>query len=66
MKRWQNHTSRETLRQLRYYKRGAFCQEVREGADTWRFELTPDGRAFYEREWARYRELYPEVDAPEP
>jgi hypothetical protein len=29
------------LRQLRYDKRGAFCQEVREGPDTWRFELTP-------------------------
>ena len=28
--------------------------------------ITTAGRALYEREWARYRELYPDVHAPEP
>ena len=28
--------------------------------------ITAKGRAFYVDQWARYRELYPDVDAPEP
>jgi hypothetical protein len=28
--------------------------------------MTDAGRALYEREWARYRELYPDIEAPEP
>ena len=31
-----------------------------------RLRITPDGRERYERERARYHELYPDVDAPEP
>ncbi len=31
-----------------------------------RYRITSYGRAYYEREWARYRELYPNVEAPPP
>jgi hypothetical protein len=32
----------------------------------WAMVITTTGKTLYEREWARYRELYPDVDAPEP
>jgi hypothetical protein len=32
----------------------------------WQMVITAAGRDLYEREWARYRELYPDVEAPEP
>jgi hypothetical protein len=35
-------------------------------ASTYRLRITPFGETYYRREWARYRALYPEVDAPEP
>ena len=28
--------------------------------------MTAAGRALYEREWARYSELYPHIEAPSP
>ena len=31
-----------------------------------RYRITAAGRAYYEQEWASYRELYPDVDAPAP
>lgn len=62
---WRNRTTWETLRRLLEYKWGALCHEVH-FISGGRYELTPYGRAYYEREWARYRELYPDVDAPEP
>ena len=31
-----------------------------------RVHITANGRALYREEFARYRELYPDVDAPEP
>jgi hypothetical protein len=30
------------------------------------YYITAFGRAYYEQEWQRYRELYPDVEAPEP
>jgi hypothetical protein len=62
---WQDRTTWETLRCLLEYKWGALCREACEGYE-WRYELTPFGRAYYEQEWAFYRKLYPDVDAPEP
>jgi hypothetical protein len=35
------------------------------GWNTW-LRLTPFGEEYYHDNWQRYRELYPEVDAPEP
>ena len=32
----------------------------------YRIHITGAGWALYEREWARYRELYPDVEAPDP
>ena len=32
----------------------------------YRIHITGAGWVLYEREWARYRELYPDVDAPDP
>jgi hypothetical protein len=53
--------------------RGALIEEVDArghpglGIGPYRLRITANGRALYESEWARYRELYPEVaDAPEP
>ncbi len=31
-----------------------------------RYRITSAGRYYYEQEWARYRELYPAVEAPAP
>ncbi len=31
-----------------------------------RYRITAAGRAYYEHEWARYRALYPDIEAPEP
>ena len=61
---WHNRTTWETVRRLEDYRWGALCHDV--GGFTMRYGLTPFGRAYYERERVRYRELYPDVDAPEP
>jgi len=52
---------------LREYKWGALIsQHVWELPRDGRLRITAAGRALYEREWACYRELYPDVDAPQP
>ena len=65
-----------TWLRLRDYKRGALIEERASGSwsnpatgssgSRYRIHITGAGWALYEREWARYRELYPAVDAPEP
>jgi hypothetical protein len=63
-----------TWLRLRDYKAGALVEEFkakwRELGHSieaiYRIRLTPFGRELYRREHARYRELYPEVDAPAP
>jgi hypothetical protein len=58
-----------TWLRLRDYKPGALIEEYHTGgfalASYW-IRLSKFGEAYYEREWQRYRDLYPEVDAPEP
>jgi hypothetical protein len=61
---------------LRDYKRGALIEERASGlwhnpatgssGSRYRLNITGAGWARYEREWARHRELYPDVDAPNP
>jgi hypothetical protein len=66
---WHNRVKDETIRRLEEYKWGALCRVVFGSAGAFGeacIDLTPFGRQYYEREWARYRELYPDVDAPEP
>jgi hypothetical protein len=65
-----------TWLRLRDYKWGALVEERASGTDRndatgtvhtiYRIGITTAGRALYEREWARYRELYPDVHTPEP
>jgi len=58
-----------TWRRLETYKWGALTEQRHvPGAaySDWRTYITANGRALYEREWARYHELYAEVDAPPP
>jgi hypothetical protein len=69
------HISWRTWLRLRDYKAGDLVQEQRVSqplfpGDTlpsaYRLRITPFGEAYYWREWARYRALYPDVEAPEP
>lgn len=52
--------------------RGALVEEIDArghvglGIGPYRLRITANGRALYDQEWARYRELYPDVEAPEP
>ena len=65
-----------TWLRLRDYKRGGLVEEVPgisycnppagPSRTVYRLRITSAGRALYEREWARYQELYPDVEAPEP
>ena len=66
-----------TWERLRDYKWGALVEErpskyvrneaTASGWTVYRMWITAAGRALYEREWARYRELYPDVvEALEP
>jgi hypothetical protein len=59
-----------TWQRLEDYKSGALVEQRRGTTPQeywhWRYYITPAGKALYEREWARYRELYPDVDAPQP
>lgn len=57
-----------TLLRLRDYKPQPLMEEFPdpEVSTIARMRLTPFGRAYYRRAWARYRALYPEVDAPPP
>jgi hypothetical protein len=55
-----------TLLRLRDYQPQPLMEEFSGPWNTTRLRLTPLGRAYYEREWARYHALYPDVDAPQP
>lgn len=59
-----------TWLRLRDYKAGALMQEASKWDDLGRYRygatITPFGRQFYEQNWKKYRDLYPDVDAPEP
>ena len=65
-----------TLLRLRDYSSGALMEEYRAQlpyrADLRytpresRMRITLFGRDYYAREWARYKALYPGVDAPQP
>jgi hypothetical protein len=54
-------------RRLRDYTAGALVSEhgLRPPYDH-RLRITAAGRALYEQEWGRYRELYPHIEAPAP
>jgi hypothetical protein len=61
--------------QMRDFENGALvveepgtwsCHPSRRCLTTWSRRITPDGCFLYKREWARYRELYPDVEAPAP
>jgi hypothetical protein len=63
------HIVERTWQRLLEYKRGALVEErpLRHlGYPVRRMHITADGRALYHDQWARYRELYPDVQAPEP
>lgn len=57
-----------TLLRLRDYTPQPLMEEFHDPQNQLhaRMRLTSFGRAYYQNEWARYRELYPNVDAPEP
>jgi hypothetical protein len=57
-----------TLLRLRDYQPEPLMEQyhIYQPTDHWRIRITPYGRSYYEQEWARYHELYPEVEAPEP
>jgi hypothetical protein len=57
-----------TLRRLEEYKPGRLIEQRRhsnKGYGT-SFYITAFGCDYYAREWARYKALYPNVDAPQP
>ncbi len=66
----------KTWLRLRDYRDGPLIEEYQTPGrynastgtryDTYWLRLTPFGEQFYRENWQRYRELYPEVDAPEP
>jgi hypothetical protein len=55
-----------TLIRLRDYRPQPLMEEFSGPWNTTRLRLTLFGREYYEREWAHYRELYPDVEAPQP
>lgn len=59
-----------TIRRLDEYKpkplAEAWHPTRHRGLDHFERRITEAGRAYYEREWARYRALYPDVEAAEP
>lgn len=69
------HSAWRTWLRLRDYQAGDLVKEQRGSqhtlpggayGETYRLHITPFGEAYYHREWARYRALYPDVDAPAP
>ncbi len=65
------HIGERTWQRLLEYKQGALVEERGTGKyfdhrQIRRMYITANGRALYREEFARYRELYPDVDAPEP
>jgi hypothetical protein len=55
-----------TLLRLRDYRPQPLMEAFSGPWNTTRLRLTSFGHEYYEREWARYRALYPDVDAPQP
>jgi hypothetical protein len=55
-----------TLLRLRDYQPQPLMEEFGGPWNTTRMRLTSFGHEYYEREWAHYRELYPDVEAPQP
>lgn len=58
-----------TWLRLRDYKSGALVKETgkwQNGKYIYGVQITDFGERFYEENWTRYRELYPEVNAPAP
>jgi hypothetical protein len=65
------HIGERTWQRLLEYKRGALVEErdageYRDHRQVRRMHITANGRALYREEFERYRELHPDVDAPEP
>ncbi len=75
------HIGWNTWLRLRDYKPGALIEEYNtweqvqrsthgqtwpESRPVYWIRLTPFGEQFYRDNWQRYREMYPEIDAPEP
>jgi hypothetical protein len=58
---WRTGISWETLLRLLEYKWGALAVTSRVTYWESRYDITPFGRAYYERELARYQALYPDV-----
>jgi hypothetical protein len=54
-----------TLLRLRDYRPQALMEEFQQGSE-YRIRISAFGRDYYQRQWAHYRQLYPEVEAPEP
>ncbi len=70
------HISWNTWLRLRDYKAGALIEEYQTWGEKlphmsatpqiyW-IRLSPFGEQYYRDNWQRYREMYPEVDAPRP
>jgi len=63
------HIGERTWQRLLEYKWGALVEERPRrhlGFPVRRLFITANGHSLYRAEWARYRELYPDVEAPEP
>lgn len=54
-----------TLLRLRDYRPQALMEEFQQGSE-YRIRISAFGRDYYQRQWAHYRQLYPEVEAPGP
>lgn len=64
--KWEDGVTTDTIMRLEDYKWGALCAAAWAGWTHFDYVITPFGRQYYAREWARYRALYPDVDAPKP
>jgi hypothetical protein len=65
------HIGERTWQRLLEYRWGALVEErgtgeYRDHRQVRRMHITAGGRVLYEREWARYREMYPDVEGPQP
>lgn len=59
-----------TWLRLRDYKAGALMQEANRWDDLGKYRygarITQFGKEFYEQNWEKYRDMYPDVDTPKP
>jgi hypothetical protein len=65
------HIGERTWQRLLEYKRGALVEDRGTGEffdwrQAHRMYITANGSALYHDQWERYREMYPDIDAPEP